>query len=260
MYRPDPRSLEYPLIESQAFNLTSTLVYLFIVLLAGPWFMRNRKPFDLRKPILVYNSVMVLVSAWLCYEFLAAGWATGYSFTCQQVDYSNSPKALRMLRACYVYWFSKHIEFLDTYFFILRKKWQQVSVLHVFHHTIMAYTWWYGVKFSAGGLGTFHAPINSLVHVVMYFYYGVSALGPEYRKYIWWKKYLTAFQLVQFMTIFVHIMNIMLFQNCEYPLVLKYIVLSYCVSFIILFSNFWIQNYTKKAAQRQPMEWTKKIE
>lgn len=30
----------------------------------------------------------------------------------------------------------------------------------------------------------------------MYFYYMVAALGPKYQKYIWWKKYLTAFQMV----------------------------------------------------------------
>jgi elongation of very long chain fatty acids protein 4 len=44
----------------------------------------------------------------------------------------------------------------------------------------------------------FGAMINSLVHVIMYGYYGVAALGPEYQKYLWWKKYLTRIQLVSF--------------------------------------------------------------
>nr|XP_002122915.1 elongation of very long chain fatty acids protein 7-like [Ciona intestinalis] len=254
MYRPDPRSLAYPLIESHAFNVCSTLLYLFIVIFAGPRYMKNRKAFDLRKAIVVYNLTMVVVSAWMVYEFLAAGWATGYSLTCQKVDYSTSPKGLRMLRVCYVYWLSKHVEFLDTYFFIARKKTQQITFLHVFHHTIMAYTWWYGVKFAAGGLGTFHAPLNSFVHVIMYFYYGMAALGPTYRKYIWWKKYVTAIQLIQFVIIFTHIMNILLFQNCEYPPILKYIVLAYCCSFFVLFTNFWIQNYSKKSTKNLPSD------
>jgi len=38
--------------------------------------------------------------------------------------------------------------------------------------------------------------INSLVHVLMYTYYGLSALGPHMQKYLWWKKYLTRIQLV----------------------------------------------------------------
>ena len=60
----------------------------------------------------------------------------------------------------------------------------------------MAFTWWFGVKHSPGGLGTFHAMVNCAVHTVMYFYYAISALGPEYRHLIWWKKYLTTFQMV----------------------------------------------------------------
>jgi len=38
--------------------------------------------------------------------------------------------------------------------------------------------------------------INPLVHFVMYSYYLIAALGPEYQKFIWWKKYLTMFQMV----------------------------------------------------------------
>ena len=45
-------------------------------------------------------------------------------------------------------------------------------------------------------MGNFHAMINAGVHVIMYFYYGLSAAGPRFQKYLWWKKYLTAVQLV----------------------------------------------------------------
>lgn len=38
--------------------------------------------------------------------------------------------------------------------------------------------------------------LNSFVHIVMYFYYMVAAMGPQYQKFIWWKKYLTTFQMV----------------------------------------------------------------
>ena len=39
---------------------------------------------------------------------------------------------------------------------------------------------------------------NCFIHVLMYSYYGMAALGPQYRKYIWWKKYMTSMQLVRF--------------------------------------------------------------
>ena len=47
-------------------------------------------------------------------------------------------------------------------------------------------------------LAFFAASFNSFVHVVMYFYYMVSALGPQYRKYLWWKRYVTLLQIVSY--------------------------------------------------------------
>lgn len=45
-------------------------------------------------------------------------------------------------------------------------------------------------------MGTFHALLNCVVHVIMYTYYGLTAMGPSYQKFLWWKKYLTTIQLV----------------------------------------------------------------
>lgn len=47
-----------------------------------------------------------------------------------------------------------------------------------------------------GGFGTFHSMLNSFIHLVMYTYYGMAALGPKYQKYLWWKKYMTSMQIV----------------------------------------------------------------
>lgn len=44
------------------------------------------------------------------------------------------------------------------------------------------------------------AMVNSFIHVLMYSYYGLAALGPSVAKYLWWKKYLTILQLIQFTT------------------------------------------------------------
>jgi len=58
-------------MKSHVPNLVSTLIYLFIVIYAGPRFMRNRKPYDLRKYVVVYNAVMVIFSTFLFYEVRA---------------------------------------------------------------------------------------------------------------------------------------------------------------------------------------------
>lgn len=138
-----------------------------------------------------------------------------------------------MVYACWWYYFSKFTEFFDTvsgptlnencndiscfselnfflfdsyefsllindlqFFFVLRKKDEHVSLLHVVHHGIMPMSVWFGVRFTPGGHSTFFGLLNTFVHIVMYFYYMVAAMGPQYQKYIWWKKYLTAFQMV----------------------------------------------------------------
>lgn len=48
----------------------------------------------------------------------------------------------------------------------------------------------------SGGNATFPNILNNFVHVCMYFYYMVSAMGPQYQKYLWWKKYMTELQIV----------------------------------------------------------------
>jgi len=52
---------------------------------------------------------------------------------------------------------------------------------------------------STGGHSTFFGLLNTFVHIVMYTYYMFSAMGPQYQKYLWWKKYLTTLQMVSCM-------------------------------------------------------------
>ncbi|XP_031164947.1 elongation of very long chain fatty acids protein 7a [Sander lucioperca] len=220
--------------------------YIYFVTSLGPRMMQNRKAFDLKGVLIVYNFGVVALSLYMCYEFVMSGWGTGYSFHCDPVDYSDSPQALRMASTCWLYYFSKFIEMLDTIFFVLRKKNSQVTFLHLFHHSIMPFTWWFGVRFSAGGMGTFHALLNCIVHVIMYSYYGLTALGPNYQKYLWWKKYLTTIQLIQFVMVTSHISQYFFTKHCAYQFpIFVYIIGSYGLIFLFLFLNFWYHAYTK---------------
>jgi hypothetical protein len=47
-----------------------------------------------------------------------------------------------------------------------------------------------------GGHESFGALFNSFIHVVMYTYYGLAALGPRVQPYLWWKRYLTKLQVL----------------------------------------------------------------
>jgi elongation of very long chain fatty acids protein 7 len=122
-----------------------------------------------------------------------------------------------MANGCWWYFFSKFTEFFDTvshfnadlkkifqpnlflqFFFVMRKKSNHISTLHVIHHGVMPLSVWFGVKFTPGGHSSFFGLLNTFVHIIMYGYYLVAALGPQYQKFLWWKKYLTGLQMVSF--------------------------------------------------------------
>ncbi|XP_026229368.1 elongation of very long chain fatty acids protein 1a [Anabas testudineus] len=245
--RTDARVKDYPLMQSPVQMTTILLAYVFSSVYVGPRLMANRKPFHLHTAMIIYNLSMVLLNAYIVYEFMMSGWATTYTWRCDLIDTSSSPQTLRMIRASWLFYFSKYIELLDTVFFVLRKKQSQITFLHVFHHSFMPWTWWWGITLTpAGGMGSFHAMVNATVHVIMYFYYGLSAAGPRFQKYLWWKKYMTGIQLLQFIVVSIHISQYYFMEKCDYQVPLWiHLIWMYGVFFFILFSNFWVQAYIK---------------
>lgn len=241
--RSDPRVKDWPLTYSPFPTLALCLFYVYFSKSLAPKLMENRKPFNLRKVLVYYNLFQTIFSAWIFYEYLQSGWWGHYSFKCQPVDYSTSPMAMRMARTCWWYYIAKFTEFFDTLFFILRKKQEHVSTLHVIHHGCMPFSVWMGMKFAPGGHSTFFALLNCFVHIVMYFYYMIAAMGPQYQKYIWWKKYLTTFQMVQFVAIFTHQFQL-LFRECDYPKGFMVWIGLHGVMFLFLFSDFYKAKYT----------------
>ena len=79
----------------------------------------------------------------------------------------------------------------------------------------------------------------------MYSYYLLSALGPAVQPYLWWKKYLTAFQMVQFIAIMVHAFQL-LFIDCNYPKAFVWWIGLHAVMFFFLFNEFYKQSYAQK--------------
>lgn len=117
--------------------------------------------------------------------------------------------------------------------------WNSLQVSHYTKHTSFEL-----LTFISGGHSTFFALLNTFVHIVMYFYYMISAMGPEYQKYIWWKKYLTSFQMLQFVAIFAHQFQL-LFTECDYPKTFMIWIAIHGLMFLFLFSDFYKVNYSK---------------
>jgi len=141
---------------------------------------------------------------------------------------------------------SKFLEFADTFFFVLRKKFSHISTLHVIHHGMMPLSVWFGVKFSPGGHSTFFAWCNSFVHIIMYIYYCLSAIGPHMSPYLApWKRWMTVIQMVQFIAIFVHSFQL-LFRDCDYPRGFMWWIGFHAVLFWFLFYDFYKNSYSKR--------------
>ncbi|XP_065721852.2 very long chain fatty acid elongase 7 isoform X1 [Drosophila suzukii] len=250
--KSDPRTRDYPLMSSPFPTIAISLTYAYIVKVLGPKLMENRKPFELRKVLIVYNAAQVIFSAWLFYESCIGGWLNGYNLRCEPVNYSYSPKAIRTAEGCWWYYFSKFTEFFDTFFFVMRKRYDQVSTLHVIHHGIMPVSVWWGVKFTPGGHSTFFGFLNTFVHIFMYAYYMLAAMGPKVQKYLWWKKYLTVMQMIQFVLVMVHSFQLFFKNDCNYPIGFAYFIGAHAVMFYFLFSNFYKRAYVKRDGKDKP--------
>ncbi len=55
---------------------------------------------------------------------------------------SNDKDEMKVTNALWFYFFSKAIEFMDTIFMVVRKRFTQITFLHVFHHFTMLIIWW----------------------------------------------------------------------------------------------------------------------
>ncbi len=238
------QTVDWPLMKTPIPILIITALYVLIVI-TGPKLMADRKPFHLKHIIVPYNFAMMFLSTYIFHEFLVGTTVAGYSYTCQKVDYTYNDHAMRINFANWVFFFSKIIELLDTIFFILRKKNSQITFLHVWHHATMAPFWWLVVKYIPNGQPFFIALCNSFVHILMYFYYGMSSIGPHMQKYLWWKKYLTKIQLTQFCMVITHATTGYL-SGCDFPHGYTLFASAYGVILIILFANFYRQAYVKK--------------
>jgi len=244
----DSRVQNWTFMKGPAPTLTICLSYVLFVKWIGPYLMRNRPPLNVRWLMILYNSAMVVISTYMFLQLGFLGWFTTYNWKCQPVDYSTNPDATAMAHLAWWYYLSKFLEFTDTIFFVMRKKFTHISTLHVIHHGIMPMSVWWGVKFTPGGHSTFFAFVNSLVHIVMYFYYALAAIGPSMNKYLWWKKYMTAFQMVQFIAIFVHSFQL-LFRDCDYPHGFMWWIGFHAVLFWFLFADFYKNTYGKARAR-----------
>lgn len=247
----DQRVKAYPLLGGGPWSVVAMcLTYLYIVKVLGPKLMADRKPFDLKNPIRLYNLFMVLLNL---YGVVQACRLLNYGMDiwgCRPINHaSTDKKSLDIIRIGYIFLISRFIEFFDTICFTLRKKYNQVSTFHVFHHFSVPIAVWFFLKFAPGGNSAIFPFLNSIIHTVMYSYYFLATY-PALQASLWWKKYLTLAQIVQFFIMIVHSAQPLFIPTCQFPKVFLMTNIIFSCIFIYLFTNFYLNAYCSKETRQ----------
>jgi len=237
-----------PLVDNQ-FLWVSNIFYLGFTFMLYLYMQRRSKPFQcsmFKQILLLYNITCVLAAGYCVWGIAVAHWSRPFKFVCNKVVYpsgSDGAHAQFVATVFWVFYLQKFWEFLDTWFFILRKSFRQVTFLHIFHHCSINIV--VGMILPHDFNGDMYLPIllNAVVHVLMYGHYLASAIGVR----TWWKPYLTSLQLIQFCLIAAQsAISLSRGDSCGTPYFAKVLMVSYMASMLLLFGNFFFQSYIMK--------------
>ncbi|KAH7936546.1 hypothetical protein HPB49_001018 [Dermacentor silvarum] len=225
-----------------SFVLPLILSYVYVAKVAGPRWMKGREPYNVKRGILAYNAFTVLANSYFLYRMLPLTYfGGGYSFLCQRIG-TDSERDMAVISLNWWYFLVRVADFADTMFFVARKKYTHITQLHVSHHALVVFSGWLWLNFGSDGQAVFGICLNAFVHVIMYTYYFLAALGPGLQKYLWWKKYLTTIQILQLLAVCTH-SSLPLFFDCGYPKALCYLRDGPALLGIVLFMNFYLKTY-----------------
>jgi elongation of very long chain fatty acids protein 4 len=193
--------------------------------------MKGReKGFEIKTLITVYNVTCVLAAGYVVVHICIHKWNHPGKFACNPLD--SSPDGQHMAWVFWVFYAQKFWEFCDTWFFILRRSFRQVTFLHLFHHSSITLVVGSIVRFDFSGDMFLPILLNSIVHVLMYSHYLVTALGIK----SWWRQHLTTLQLTQFVMISTQsYIAWTAGPSCGSPDWSKIVMILYMMSMLILF-------------------------
>ena len=224
--------------------------YLLITWALYHWMQGHKGDFKvaLKPVIFVYNVSCVWAAAYVVWGIGMHKWQhRDEPFVCND-GARRSADGDKLAFVFWVFYAQKFWEFCDTWFFILRRSFRQVTFLHVFHHSSITLVVGSILKYDYSGDMYLPIVLNAFVHVLMYSHYLVTALGIK----SWWRKYLTTLQLSQFCLIATQ--SVLAWRAgpaCGAPDFAKVILVAYMLSMLILFGRFFLRRYVFKKQDTQ---------
>lgn len=216
-----------------------TVVYLIFVYL-GPKWMANRKEFQIKPYIFTYNLYQCIFNLWTVYAMYHEVFTNPWFQSIWGNTVQPNKHGFRIAFLVWIHYNNKYMELLDTVWMVLRKKNNQVSFLHCYHHVLLIWAWFFVCRFEAGGDCYFGASINSFIHVIMYGYYTLALLNVPCP----WKKWITNCQMVQFMLVLCHSIFVVIKGNM--PIALPLVQAFVMINMLVLFGQFYAKSYLRK--------------
>lgn len=191
-------------------------------------YMNNKNPYELKLALNIYNIIQILLNLYMIYGLKNI--ITFNNIFGLNIIYTNNIDYYVK-----IHYLSKYFDFLDTFFIILRKKNNQLSFLHIYHHMSVPIIWGFMIIEGHGnGTASFGCLINSLIHMIMYSHYLYTSLGFNNP----FKKFITQAQLCQFFLFVIHSILVLIYENIV-PRKYAYIQFLYQIPMITLFGNFY---------------------
>ena len=206
----------------------------------------------------LYNIAQVMLCSYMCIEAVIVAKRSNFNLVCNSYDAKHPP----MANVLWLFYASKVLDFVDTFFIVIGKKWKQLSFLHVYHHTTIFLFYWLNLHVNYDGDIYLTIVLNGAIHTIMYTrvfpapatFVAVNRSRPNHRYYfvsmhtrdIWWKKYLTLAQLVQFTCMNAQAIYMFVTGCSATPPRVTAIYFVYIISLFILFLQFFMSSYVPK--------------
>lgn len=233
----------WPLMGSPAPLILIFTVYLWFVLNIGPRYMQTQKPMSLTTFTRIYNILQVIICTYFVSTSAKYHFDIRDTWSCLPLE---TDKELFLQYKAQQWWFLllRLAELVETVVFVLRKKQNQVSTLHVYHHISTAVIVWMCIKYNASYMDQHPAWINSVVHIIMYSYYFMSSFKQLNSLTNVVKPFITMIQLIQLVIIVGHT-TIAVLPSCAASKIF-YVHIVNAGILIFFFAQFYVRSYVKK--------------
>lgn len=124
-------------------------LYIWWIYKGGPEYMKKRQPYNVTSLIRIYNICQVFVCSIFVIESFRIGLTFKYFLTCESFEFMNEQDMDLAIAGQWFFILLRLAEYIETLFYVAKKKYNQITLLHVFHHLGAVFTAWFFIASQA---------------------------------------------------------------------------------------------------------------